>query len=1266
MTSNYLANIPKLKGRENYEEWCFAVQNVLVLENMASAITQRLAASSTETQNSDDAKAKAKLVLTIDPSLYVHIKYAATTYDLWEKLKNLFDDTSYTRKIGLLRKLINIRLENCDSMTQYVTQIVETSQRLQGTGFKISDEWIGALMLAGLPEKYGPMLMAIEHSGIEISADVIKTKLMDMCSEVGSVSVSCSETAFAANNRQRIKYNGNPKYDPKLTVTSKPVKVIKCYRCKQTGHYKNQCPTNSEISKRKQSNAFSAIFLSGKFNCDNWYIDSGASKHMTARKEYVVNPSYEHKTKEIIVANKTCVPVLCSGDVNIITVVNDVEYDITVSDVLCVPSLTTNLLSVSRLIENGNNVVFKEKCCYIYNQQGTLVGKAEQVDGVYRLYTKDVEQILAATAKTSSETWHRRLGHINSASMNKMKNGAAEGISYTDIANIDKYKCTVCCKGKQTRHSFQPSSSNTENVLDLVHSDVCGPMENVSIGGSRYYILFVDDHSKMAFIYFMKAKSEAFKYFKEFQSMVENQKNRKIKVFRTDNGGEYCNKDFDKYLKQQGIIHQRTNAYTPENGVCERMNRSLVEKARCLIFDASLHKKFWAEAMHTSVYLRNRSVVTGLNDMTPYEVWTGNKPNLSHVRIFGSKVMMHIPKEKRLKWDEKARELILVGYAENVKGYRVYDPENNSVTTSRDIIIMEKAENTVDIPIECKDSAEDQEHEEKEESSFNDTDIDDEKDITYVPDASSVSDTYDSSDTHSTASESDESVINVNQEVTDKRVRKIPDRFGYNHLCITEPEDHNVTDITLEEALNGPESKHWRESMEEELESFRKNDAWELVDKPHDSTVVQCKWVFKKKYDSVGEVRYRARLVAKGFAQKAGIDYHETFSPVLRYTTLRLLFSLSVKLNLDIRHLDVTTAFLNGYLNECLEPTRQLVNAILEARSDLTKIATTQIVTRFFEGRHGHVHVGFERFCHSPLGLMVGSNFFQKSAPVIVFDLPYERLHFALEGSRSRLGVEYAFARRRAAFLALINSRTSAGRARRYEIAGTFLCHCLTTNLMCLVRTPTAVSMSLLDVISFGITLRLEVSTSSSAVDTRFQSMIVFVLVGCSLPINEPSLSSTEGSLLPRFTSRSQLSSDLVSRLLISRDLVFLVCDLRWLGDVLWITSAEYSVAHFPNSNMLFSRPRALNGISEIAFGLWRPTKITAESTRLGKLRALDHSQHEHIGGNVLSEWTGTGYVCLAVTGLGGSRVPFLTGSVSTLGGVLLNHLLVTGVRPRN
>ncbi|KOB75270.1 Retrovirus-related Pol polyprotein, partial [Operophtera brumata] len=194
--------------------------------------------------------------------------------------------------------------------------------------------------------------------------------------------------------------------------TSKPVKQVKCYRCKQTGHYKNQCP-NSEISNRKQSNAFSAIFLSGKFNHNSWYIDSGASKHMTAKQDYIVNPSHQHETKEIIIANQTTVPVLCSGDVNIVTVVNDVEYDITVSDVLCIPSLTTNLLSVSQLIENGNRVIFKENACYIYNKQNELVGQAESVDGVYRLYTLKTELQIAATAIALSATWHRRLGHIN-------------------------------------------------------------------------------------------------------------------------------------------------------------------------------------------------------------------------------------------------------------------------------------------------------------------------------------------------------------------------------------------------------------------------------------------------------------------------------------------------------------------------------------------------------------------------------------------------------------------------------------------------------------------------------------------------------------------------------------------------------------------------------------------------------------------------------------------------------------------------------------
>jgi hypothetical protein len=149
--------------------------------------------------------------------------------------------------------------------------------------------------------------------------------------------------------------------------------------------------------------------------------------------------------------------------------------------------------------------------------------------------------------------------------------------------------------------------------------------------------------------------------------------------------------------------------------------------------------------------------------------------------------------------------------------------------------------------------------------------------------------------------------------VPKKRVMRKPNYYGYTNMCV---EEVTGEEISFTEAVTGPEKVEWQCAMREELKSFSENDTWELVDRPKDGTVVKNRWVFKKKYDSDGEVRYRARLVAKGFTQKEGVDFTETFSPVLRYSTLRLLFALSVQLNLNMNHLDVPAAFLNGYLKE--------------------------------------------------------------------------------------------------------------------------------------------------------------------------------------------------------------------------------------------------------------------------------------------------------------------------------------------------------------
>lgn len=924
MTTNYLVSVPKLKGRENYSEWAFAAENFLVLEGMSDCI--KLETVPEEIGAAGDAKTKAKLILTIDPSLYVHIKSVQTTHELWKKLKNLFDDSGFTRRISLLRSLISIRLENSISMTSYVTQIIETSQKLSGTGFKINDEWVASLLLAGLTEKYSPMIMAIEHCGIPLTADAIKTKLLDMeeSGNDGDNGTSASSGAFASFKKNRNVGSKATKDNAQMSK-SKSSKVIICYRCKQTGHFRNQCTfenkNSSETSKneRTKSNAFSAVFLNGEFCKSDWYIDSGASVHLTANEEWLSNVSRDLKIKEIVVANKDKVPVLCTGDVQITTKTRACEYDITVENVLCVPKLTTNLLSVSQLISKGNKVSFNNHGCEIFNQAGVLVATASLLNGVYKLNMS--ESCSSAAVMISSEVWHRRLGHVNNQYLYKMQD-AVQGLTLDSKTDISKSSCVACCEGKQTRLPFPKEGNRSTELLHIVHTDLCGPMENRSIGGSRYFMLFIDDFSRMTYIYFLKTKDEALTCFQQYKAEVENQLNRSIKILRSDNGKEFCNKRFNDFLKSHGIVHHKTNPYTPEqNGLSERFNRTIVEKAKCLLFDAGLEKRFWAEAAHTAVYLQNRTVTTSLNYKTPFEIWTGRKPDVSHLRVFGSTVMVHVPKQKRLKWDRKSEKCILVGYSNDVKGYRIYNPKSNIITTSRDVVVLEKmeTENVIEVQENCSDEVNMVPVEEKDltlqEDSLEQSEslITDDSGELYVP---SENNTLDISESGSTDSE-DSVILNNDYLTSGPRRRQAPDRYGFANACI---EDDNMFtgEITLQEALEGPEKAQWSAAVQDELQSFEKNSAWEIVDVPKDGTIVQCKWVLRKKYDSENNVRYRARLVAKGFTQKHGVDYTETFSPVVRHTTLRLLFALSVKLGLDVSHLDVKTAFLNGDLEETI------------------------------------------------------------------------------------------------------------------------------------------------------------------------------------------------------------------------------------------------------------------------------------------------------------------------------------------------------------
>jgi hypothetical protein len=197
---------------------------------------------------------------------------------------------------------------------------------------------------------------------------------------------------------------------------------------------------------------------------------------------------------------------------------------------------------------------------------------------------------------------------------------------------------------------------------------------------------FTDDFSRKTEVAFLKEKSEAFEKYKEYEALVENQSGLKIRALRSDNGGEYISGAFRKYLAGRGVESQYTAPYTPQqNGVAERKNRTLVEMARCQLQDAGLSHAWWAEAVYFANYVSNRLPTSALSDLTPEEAWSGAKPSLADLKIFGCRAYVLVPPHQRKKLDPKASAGMYLGPASNSPAHRVFDLQTRRVVTSRDV-----------------------------------------------------------------------------------------------------------------------------------------------------------------------------------------------------------------------------------------------------------------------------------------------------------------------------------------------------------------------------------------------------------------------------------------------------------------------------------------------------------------------------------------------------------------------------------------------------
>ena len=881
-------SIEKL-GSLNWMTWKFQMRHLLLGKGLWGFVdgSENLSDEATDELKKEferkSQKAFSTLVLAVETSQLYLITSCETANEAWNVLKKHFERETLSNKLFLKKRYFRTEMKEGTRMEVHLKDMKELTDRLAAIGAPVSEEDQVVTLLGSLPQSFATLVTALEA---KVSEDL---------------SLSFVQQALLNEERKQLEHLSKRQVtndsDAALignTYYNKQRKKFKCYECGGIGHFRKNCPNNqmkfdqqhdAKISDRNNNHsnidhAFITDDISSKTTM-KWLIDSGASCHMTNDKDLFQEYNAYDSPEHVSLGDGRTVEAFGSGIIPIYMLLdNSRKQKSTFYDVLYVPKLTTNLFSVRAASKKGKIIKFDIDSCKIYDQSNNLCATGKMLGKLYQLNCQSVESTLVSINGGKMDLWHQRLGHLNEKQLETMSN-------QKDISDIQLHKdeslsfCESCAESKSTRKPFnRVGGIKSTRRLQLVHSDVCGPMQTESIGGHKYFVTFIDDYSRCCAVYFMNKKSEVFEKYKEFEAITTNETGLKLVTLRSDNGGEYLTKQFETYLKSKGTFHQTTVPYSPEqNGIAERMNRTLVESAKAMMNHAGLPNCYWAEAIACACYIRNRVVTAALSgNATPFEKWYGKKPDLTGMRVFGCTAYGHVPDEKRQKLDNKAEKYRFVGYSLNSKGYRLYDEHSRRIIISRDV-------------------------------TFNENDFKLNKDSVIIE--SSVE----------TQTKDDQPGENVTeQRRSSERLKRPPVRYGLdeyevNHYAC------NVVEIdepaNLKEAANSPFSKEWKIAADAEYQALIENNTWDLAKLPEGKTPIGCKWVFKVKPDQNGNVgKFKGRLVAKGFNQQYGVDYDETYAPVVRFSSIRAILAFAIQKDMIIHQMDVVSAFLNGTLKE--------------------------------------------------------------------------------------------------------------------------------------------------------------------------------------------------------------------------------------------------------------------------------------------------------------------------------------------------------------
>lgn len=925
-----------------------------------------------------------------DVALSLGFRTMKSGREAWEALQQRYQSVGAASQLFLRQRFAQLVMMEGGDVKAFVGEVDQLVDQLRAAGAIIDDQEIVSKLLMGLPPSWRPLVTALECVGTTLTRAVVTQRLLHegnarrelQAAAAGSASDAAMWTAVRPAARAA---GGRPGGSDRTGFTGT------CHYCGKPGHKQYECRKRKADEEREQRVNVAALasalqsagfgrstgrdrptalaaraaaptqhpsqklpdagpFLFMARHTDaprgEWIIDSGASAHMCAdaslfRDYRATAPS------DVTIGDGSVIKAVGVGSIGLTLKVDGKPVQAELQHVLHVPELVASLFSVPKATQQGYKATFKADSFYLKNDDGVVVLHAVRVRNMYQLQLWDErssmahdpeclgsDQAHAAQASVTADVWHQRLGHVAPSAIDQLR-------AQDMVTGLEQYKvhsnepiafCEACALGKQHKAPI-PASGEAERgagPLALVHTDVVGPMHTPSLGGSRYLLCVVDDHSRKTWMMPMASKGDTATMFKQFKVQVEKQTERQVKAVRSDNGGEYLSREFKDFLAEHGIVHQLSAPHTPQqNGVAERTNRTIIEMARALLHHARLPPQFWAEAVATAVCIKNRCPHKAVDgNKTPEEAYSNNKPDLSHLRVFGCDAYALLQDGHRHKMDPKSRRCVFIGYTAVPGTYRLYDPVTHKVIISRDVVFDETSSTGLG-------TREDTESEPVDDQSMACSPVlAAEQGLGILPDARPEHEADADTDVITDEDEPAGPAPDVPRSTApiEESVQRYPQRlhrqpgewWKVQHRADSSERQQAMLvrgavpePTTLREALSSDDAHEWQAAVDDELASIRENNVYEVTDLPPGRKVIKSRFVFKVKYRADGTVdRYKARLVAKGYTQQAGIDYEETFAPVAKFATIRTVLAAAAAQDLVVHQMDVKTAFLHGDLDE--------------------------------------------------------------------------------------------------------------------------------------------------------------------------------------------------------------------------------------------------------------------------------------------------------------------------------------------------------------